>query len=100
MTSTQDTFTYYEIKWDKASADPDTLYTLICYDMDGNFHSAIRTVNGDQRPIARVGKYVVQKGNANVWFPSDVTDEDRYFRLYMMLPDGRIQSSELFYADF
>ena len=34
------------------------------------------------------------------YFPSDVTEADRYFRLYLLLPDGRMQSSELFYADF
>lgn len=100
ITSNNESYTYYEIKWDKPISDPNAIYTLVCYDMDGNLHSAIRTVNGDEMPIARVGKYVAQQGTQLVWFPSDVTDEDRYFKLIVLLPDGRIQSSELFYADF
>ena len=100
VTSTNENYTYYEITWDKTSMDPNTLYTLVCYDMEGNLHSAIRTVHGDETPIARVGKYVVQQGNQLVWFPSDVTDQDRFFRLIALLPDGRLQSSELLYADF
>lgn len=92
--------TYYEISWDKTSTDPNALYTLVCYDMDGNLHSAIRTVQGDETPVARVGKYVVQQGNQLIWYDSDVTEDDRYFKLIVLLPDGRMQSSELFYADF
>ncbi len=92
--------TYYDITWNKTSTDPNTLYTLVCYDMNGNLHSAIRTVHGDDTPVARVGKYVVQQGTQLVWYDSDVTEEDRYFKLTVLLPDGRMQASELFYADF
>ncbi len=91
---------YYEITWDRTSTDPNALYTLVCYNMDGTLHIAIRTVAGNETPVARVGKYMVYTDGHYEGFESDVTKEDRYFRLYLILPDGRMQSSELFYADF
>ena len=93
-------YTYYNITWDKPSTNPDALYTLVCYDMDGNLYSAIRTVYGDQKAIACVGDYVEFVNGQPKGFTSDVTTTDRYFRLYLLLPDGQMQSSELFYADF
>ena len=92
--------TYYEITWDKPSDDPAALYTLVCYDMDGNLHSAIRTVYGNEKAIARVGDYVAFVDNHPMKFESNVTATDRYFRIFLLLPDGQMQSSELFYADF
>lgn len=93
-------YTYYEITWDKISEDPEALYTLVCYDTEGNLQSAIRTVHGDEEAIARVGSYAVISGSQLIIYTNDVPDTSRYFRLYVMLPDGRMQSSDLFYVDF
>jgi len=93
-------YTYYEIGWNKTSEDPDTFYTLVCYDADGNLHSAIRTVHGDEEAVARVGDYAAIVGSQLIRYSNDVPDTGRYFKLYVILPDGRMQSSDLFYVDF
>jgi hypothetical protein len=93
---------YYEITWDKTSTDPGAVYTLVCYDMDGNIFSVVRTVNGGEEAIARVGNYAVLVGNQirTVDYERDITETDRYFKIFVLLPDGRMQSSKLFYVDF
>lgn len=91
---------YYEITWNKISNDPDALYTVVCYDKSYNFFSAVRTVYGDEKQIARIGKYVVLDGNQEKWWPSEVTEDDRYFKVFLLLPDGRMISSKPLYMDF
>ncbi len=96
-------YPYYELTWNKTSKDPDALYTLMCYDMEGNIVSAIRTVHGDEKAVARVGNYTIFDGIHNITVNQkggDITAEDRYFKVIVLLPDGRMQSSKLFYVDF
>ena len=103
FTVTQQTsfgYTYYEIAWDKTSEDPDTLYTLVCYDAEGNPYSAVRTIHGDEEAVAHVGAYAAIVGSQLVIYSNDVPNAPRYFRLYVILPDGTMQSSTLFYVDF
>jgi len=93
-------YTYYEIAWDKTTADPDSLYTLICFSENGDIFLPVRTVLGNETPVARVGTAVKLSGITLTTLKNGITDEDRYFKLYVTWPDGRMQSSEMFYADF
>ncbi len=91
---------YYNITWDKTSTDKDALYTLVCFNSDGEPYWPVKTVRGDEEPIARVGTPSIIKGTMLHWWSDNIPDEDRIFKLYINLPDGRMQSSEPFYADF
>lgn len=99
---------YYEITWDKPTNDRDALYTLVCYDKDWNVFLPVRTIKGNQRAIARVGKVIRKIENENgttMKYPEEskftqITQEDRIFRLYVLWPDGRMQSSKPFNAHF
>jgi len=82
------------------NTDPDALYTLVCYDSDGNAYWPVRTVYGDEEAIARVGSPAIRVGNGIYWWPDGIPDENRYFKLYLLLPDGRMIASEPFYVDF
>lgn len=93
-------YAYYEITWDKTTEDQDALYTLICYSSNGDIFLPVRTIHGDETPIARVGTAVKISGITLTTLKNGVTDEERYFKLYVTWPDGRMQSSEMFYADF
>lgn len=93
-------YTYYEITWDKTTKDSDALYTLVCFSDNGDIFLPVRTVHGDETPIARAGTAVKLSGITLTTLKNGVTDEDRYFKLYVTWPDGRMQSSEMFYADF
>ncbi len=93
-------YTYYEITWDKTTNDPDALYTIVCYSENGEIFLPVRTVRGDETPVARVGTAVKLSGITLTTLKNGVTDEDRYFKLYVTWPDGHMQSSEMFYADF
>ena len=94
-------YTYYDITWTKPSGNSKSLYTLVSYDTDKNAFAAIKTTYGNEQPVARVGT-VARLTGTQIISSSDggVTDEDRYFKVYLILPDGRMQSSEPFYADF
>lgn len=93
-------YTYYEITWEKTTKDPGSLYTLVCYSENGDIFLPVRTVRGNETPVARVGTAVKLSGITLTTLKNGVTDEDRYFKLYVTWPDGRMQSSEMFYADF
>ncbi len=93
-------YKYYEITWDKTTTDADSLYTLVCFSENGDIYLPVRTVQGNETPIARVGTAVKLSGITLTTLKNGVTDEDRYFKLYVTWPDGRMQSSEMFYADF
>ncbi len=93
-------YPYYEITWNKTTQDQDALYTLVCFDKDKNIYLPVRSIRGDERPVARVGTAVQLSGITLTTLTNKVTDEDRYFKLYVIWPDGRMQSSEMFYADF
>ncbi|MGI5849319.1 MAG: hypothetical protein ACOX8Q_04510 [Christensenellales bacterium] len=93
-------YTYYDITWEKTSTASKALYTLVCYDTKGNILMPVKTVFGDAIPIARVGTVSRLEGNTLTTCTNEITEDDRYFKLYLLLPDGRMQSSELFYADF
>ena len=66
----------------------------------GNFYWPIRTVHGNEDPNAVVGEYAMQMGGYVDWCSNHVPEEDRIFKLYLLLPDGRMQASEPFYVDF
>ena len=91
---------YYNITWTMVNTDPGALYTLVCYDTDGELYYPVRTVYGNEEPIARVGTPAIKKGNWIYWWPDGVTDEDRVFKLYLLLPDGRMLASEPFNVEF
>ncbi len=91
---------HYDITWTKTSTDKDALYTLVCYDKDGKNISPIKTVFGDEKPIATVGIASYTYGNTIKTGDDNITKKDRYFKLFLLLPDGRMQSSELFFVDF
>lgn len=93
-------YTYYDIIWKKPSRDMDALYTLVCYDLDGNVFMPVKTVFGNEKAVAKVGTVSKLSGTTLTTCTNTITDEDRYFKLYLIYPDGRMQSSELFYADF
>lgn len=91
---------YYNITWTMVNTDPDALYTLVCCDSDGEVYWPVRTVYGNEEPIAKVGSPVVKRGNWIYWWPDGIPEEDRIFKLYLLLPDGRMLASEPFYVDF
>ncbi len=93
-------YKYYEIMWDKTTEDENALYTLVCYSKNGDIFLPVRTVRGDETPVARVGTAVKLSGITLTTLKNGVTDEDRQFKLYVTWPDGRMQSSEMFDADF
>lgn len=93
-------YVYYEITWDRTTTDPEALYTLVCYSENGDIFVPVRTVRGNETPIARVGTAVSLSGITLTTLKNGITDEDRFFKLYVTWPDGRLQSSERFDADF
>lgn len=92
--------TYYDITWDNVYSGKDVLYTLVCFDKDYNIFSPIKTLYGNEKPIAKVGSVSRVSGDTLTTYTNTVTDEDRYFRLHVVLPDGRIIASQFFFADF
>lgn len=86
----------YDITWKKTSTDKDALYTLVCYNKNGDPFWPVKAIRGNERAIARIG--VVS--NMYYRWTDGIPDEDRIFKLYLMLPDGRMQSSEPFHASF
>lgn len=97
---TKNGYTYYNITWTKTSVDKDALYTLVCYDLKGNVFWPVKTVFGDEEPLATVGTASTIRGDYIYSMSDDVPKEDRIFKLYLLLPDGRMQASEPFNADF
>jgi hypothetical protein len=93
-------YRYYNITWTMPDSNPEALYTLVCYDSSGELYIVVRTVNGGEEAIARVGKIVKKKGNWLRGWDDGVPKEDRIFKLYLLLPDGRMVASEPFYMDF
>lgn len=93
---------HYLITWDKTTKDKDALYTLISYDMNGIIYMPVRTVRGNEDAKARIGTAIgTRQGESGLWILSDrYTEEPRYFKLYVIWPDGRMQSSELVYVEF
>ncbi len=95
---------YYNITWNMTNTDPDALYTLVCYTEEGDLYWPVRTVYGNEDPIAVVGSPTVRRnwdgGYTIYWWSDGVPDEDRIFKLYLMLPDGRMQASDPFYVEF
>jgi hypothetical protein len=91
---------YYTITWTMDSADPAALYTLVCCDTSGEVYRAVRTVHGGEEPIAYVGEVVVVRGSTVSGWDDSIPDESRIFKLYLLLPDGRMIASEPFYVDF
>ncbi|MDD5018500.1 MAG: hypothetical protein PHO15_10435, partial [Eubacteriales bacterium] len=93
-------YRYYNISWTKTSTDPDAFYTLVCYDTYGSLIWPIKTVCGNEDPLAVVGTASYRSGGWIYWWSDGITNEDRIFKVYLILPDGRMQASEPFYADF
>lgn len=91
---------YYNINWIKTSTHKDSLYTLVCYDLDENLFRPVKTINGDEPAVATVGKVTHETTTSITTWSLNITDENRYFRLFLLLPDGRMQSSELFFVEF
>lgn len=92
--------TYYKITWDKTSTDKDALYTLVCYDSEGDLFRPVKTVHGDEEPYAIVGTYSRLRGFTITYWPDNIPKEGRIFKLYLILPDGRMQASKIFKVDF
>ena len=92
--------TYYDSTWDNVYGGKNVLYTLVCFDKDYNIFSPIKTLLGNEKPVAKVGTVSLITGDTLTTYTNTVTDEDRYFRLHVMLPDGRIIASQFFFADF
>ncbi len=91
---------YYEITWTMPDQSPDALYTLVCYDTNGDLFWPVRTVYGNEKPIARVGSPTITSGGWIYWWNDGIIKKDRIFRLYMLLPDGRMAASEPYYKEF
>ncbi len=102
---------YYNILWDKSTRDKNALYTLICYNDDDQVFQVVRTVTGNGEAVARVGTAAkMKKTQKEIIYNylelqdsstgEKITDKPRYFKLYVLLPDGRMQSSKLYYFKF
>ena len=84
---------HYEVSWNKISGGE--LYTLVCYEKDGSIYRPIKTVTKDEKQTAVIGT-VSQTTSRYIYTYSDgITKDDRLFKLYVMLSDGTIVSSEL-----
>lgn len=94
----------YKITWKKTSIDKNSLYTLICYNSKGEIFWPVKTIRGNEEPSAIIGEVTVRKDYAEHYtlttYTDHILDDDRIFRLYLILPDGRMQASEPFYVDF
>jgi hypothetical protein len=93
-------YKYYKITWDNLSADKEALYTLVCYYKNGDIFWPVKTVRGNEKPYAIVGTASMIRGAWIYWQSDNITKEDRLFKLYLILPDGQMQSSEIFNANF
>lgn len=93
-------YTYYNITWTKTIEDPAALYTLVCYDSNGDLFWPVKTVSGSEEAKAVVGTDSIIRGSSLYYLSDKIPDKDRIFRIYLILPDGRMQASEPFYADF
>ena len=93
-------YKHYEITWTMPNTSHDVMYTLVCYDAEGGMYRPVRTVYGDEEPIARVGSVVARHGNWIRGWNDYIPDENRIFKLYMLLPDGRMIASDPFYVEF
>lgn len=91
---------FYNVTWTMVITDSNALYTLVCYDKDGNLFRPVRTIYGNEEPIARVGAPAIKQGNWIYWWPDGIPDENRIFKLYVLLPDGRMIASDPFYVEF
>lgn len=103
--------TYYDITWDKTTRDKNSLYTLVCYNENGQVFQVVRTVRGNEEPRARVGTAAIEKATEtgtsyqflelqDTLTGETITDKERYFKLYVLWPDGRMQSSKLYKLNF
>ena len=91
----------YTITWTNICTDPGALYTLVCYDSNGEFYRVVRTVWGDEEATAMIGKGPTWTSGSYIrWWDDEIYKEDRIFRLYLTWPDGRMQASEPFHVDF
>ena len=94
--------THYELTWNAFDAGgSEVIYTVVCYDADGNFYSAIKTVSGDEELSAVIGTPTRRKGNWIYWWNDGTMDEDRIIRvLAYIVDDGIIVGSQPYYFDF
>lgn len=103
--------THYDITWDKTTRDKNALYTLVCYNENGQLFQVVKTVFGNDEPKAKVGTAVQTQRIGKVTnykflelqdtlTGEKITDKPRYFKLYVLWPDGRMQSSRLCLLEF
>lgn len=93
-------YRYYDITWTKTSVDKNALYTLVCCNTDGAPIWPVKTVYGNEEPIAKVGTPSIKRDMYIYYWPDNIPKEDRIFVLYLLLPDGRIQASKPFPYNF
>ncbi|MHB1314755.1 MAG: hypothetical protein ACYCX2_04625 [Christensenellales bacterium] len=91
-------YVYYDVSWNEIPEG--ALYTLVCYDRDGKIFRPVKTVEGGDNQAAVVGTASDIKGNYLHYWTDRITDEDRNFKVYVLLYNGRIVSSELIPKSF
>ena len=88
----------YNFTWDQPYTDPEVIYTLIGYDEDGNVIKVVKTTNGNDEGIARLGDYSSMQTRSKQY-------EDLYayeweegkkmeFRVSITFPDGTVLLSD------
>lgn len=90
-------FTYYELRW--AAQTGCVLYTLLCYDAEGNLYFPVKTVLENERRVATIGCVPVEDDDYVYWYDDGLSGV-LTFRVTMLLSDGRIAMSAPLVYDF
>lgn len=95
--------THYILTWNELEleSDSEVVYTVVCYDNDGQLFVPIKTVSGEEELSAIIGTPTRRKGSWIYWWNDGTMDEDRIVRVLAYIVDEDIViGSDPYYFDF
>lgn len=95
--------THYVLTWNplELESSSEVVYTVVCYDSNGELYGGIKTVSGEEELSAVIGTPVRVKGSWIYWWDDGTMDKDRIVRvLAYIVDDGIMIGSEPYYFDF
>lgn len=95
--------THYILTWNELQLENDSevVYTVVCYDNEGQLYAPIKTVSGEEALSAVIGTPTRRKGSWIYWWNDGTMDEDRIVRVLAYIVDEDIViGSEPYYFDF
>ncbi len=91
-------YAYYDVSWNKIKNG--RLYTLVCYDKNGKIFCPVKTVKNNEKQTAVIGAASgVKSGYIHYWY-NEILNDERMFKVYVLLSDGAIVSSKLVSKSF